>query len=579
MLRRYGLTGLGLLLVLAGSVLAWAIQTSGGVKVSDVRFPGPKGVVMSGLLYTPRGVDAAHPTPAVLVSHGYINTREMQSPFAIELSRRGFVVLAMDMTGHGYSTGNVGANGFGGPAALAYLQSVPGVDRNNVGLEGHSLGGAPVYMAAISQPQGYKATVLEGSSPGLLGPSVPVNTQLPRNLALVFGQFDEFAGLMWKTPKGSDIAGTPGIQKLFGTDKPVIEGKVYGDVAAGTARVLYNPPITHPWEHFSKAGVGRAVDWFQNTLSGAASPRDPSDQIWIWKEVGTLTAFIGFVILMLGTFQVLSQPVVEGFNALEEPPGGKPGLSRWLGLAVTAALPALTFFPFMKLGGLFVPMRLFPQYIHNQLVVWALLNAVLAVVVSLVLRTGKSKAPLAWLRDGWFAALTVGVGYLSLVLADLVFKVDFRFWVLGLKPLDGAHFGMFLAYLVPWLVYFWVTLRALTAVLPPRSEGAAAQYGYAIVAMAGGFAVLLLIQYGTLFATGMLLTPTEPLNIIVAIQFVPLMTALAVVTVFTWRRTRSHLAATLICALVVCWYVAGGTAVHWSKEFPMAIPGAAKAKT
>jgi len=97
--------------------------------------------------------------------------------------------------------------------------------------------------------------------------------------------------------------------------------------------------------------------------------------------------------------------------------------------------------------------------------------------------------------------------------------------------------------------------------------------------MAGGFAVLLAIQYGTLFATGMLLTPTEPLNIIVAIQFVPLMTALAVVTVFTWRRTRSHLGAALICAMVVSWYVAGGTAVHWSKDFPMAIPGAAKART
>ena len=574
-----GLFGLGWRLILAGALRAHAIQTSGGVRVTDVRFPGPKGVVMSGLLYTPPRIDAAHPAPAVLVSHGYINTREMQSPFAIELSRRGFVVLAMDMTGHGYSTGNVGANGFGGPAALAYLQTIPGVDRNNIGLEGHSLGGAPVYMAAISQPQGYKSTVLEGSSPGLLGPMVPVNTQLPHNLALVFGQFDEFAGLMWKSPKGSDVARSAGVQKLFGADMPVVEGKVYGDLAAGTARVLYNPPVTHPWEHFSKAGVGRAVDWFQNTLSGAASPRDPADQIWIWKEVGTLAGFIGFVIVMLGAFQILSQPVVEGFNALEEPVGGEPGPKRWLGLIVTAALPAVTFFPFMKLGGLFIPMRMFPQYIHNQLVVWALLNAILAMVFSLLMRTRASTRPQAWLRDGWMALLTVGVGYLSLVLADLIFKVDFRFWVLGLKPLDGAHFGIFLAYLTPWLGYFWVTLRALTAALPARTEGALAQYVYAVLAMAGGFTVMLLVQYGTLFTSGMLLTPTEPLNIIVAIQFVPLMTVLAIVTVFTWRRTRSHLAATLICALVVCWYVSAGTAIHWSKDFPMAIPGAPKAKT
>ena len=28
------------------------------------------------------------------------------------------------------------------------------------------------------------------------------------------------------------------------------------------------PPITHPWEHFSVAGVAPAVDWFQKTLDG-----------------------------------------------------------------------------------------------------------------------------------------------------------------------------------------------------------------------------------------------------------------------------------------------------------------------
>ena len=579
MKRNYGLFALGWILVLSGAILAHLIQTSGGVKVTDVRFPGGKGVVMSGLLYMPPGVDAAHRAPAVLVSHGYINTREMQSPFAIELSRRGFVVLAMDMTGHGYSGGNVGANGFGGPAALAYLQTVPGVDRGNIGLEGHSLGGAPVYFAAISQPMGYKATVLEGSSPGLLGPLVPVNTQLPRNLALVFGQYDEFAGLMWKSPKGSDVAKSAGVQQLFGTDKPVIEGKVYGDRAAGTARVFYNPPVTHPWEHFSKAGIGRAVDWFQNTLSGAKSPKDPSDQIWIWKEVGTLIGFIGFVVLMLGTFEILSQPAVAGFIASQALEGDKPGLKRWAGLALTAAIPAVTFFHFMKIGSLITPNQIFPQYIHNQLLVWALLNAVLAIGVSWAVRTKASQRPQAWLRDAWMAALTVGVGYVSLVLADFFFKVDFRFWVLGLKPLDGPHFGLFLAYLLPWFVYFWVSLRALTAALPPKGEGALAQYGYAILAMAGGFAVLLAVQYGALFTTGMLLTPTEPLNIIVAIQFVPLMTVLAILTVFTYRRTRSHLAASLICALVVCWYITGGTATHWSKDFPMAIPSAAKAKT
>jgi pimeloyl-ACP methyl ester carboxylesterase len=110
------------------------------------------------------------------------------------------VVLAMDMTGHGYSGGIVGTAGFGGPAALRYLKALPNVDKANIGMEGHSMGGGPVMAAAVSDPEGYRAVVLAGSTPGLLGAKAPATV---RNLAVVFGQFDEFAPLMWQVPKGS----------------------------------------------------------------------------------------------------------------------------------------------------------------------------------------------------------------------------------------------------------------------------------------------------------------------------------------------------------------------------------------
>src|SRR5262245_31028118 len=135
-------------LILGGSFLAHSIQTADGTKVTEVRIPAAQGVTVSGLLYVPRSATAAHPAPAVLASHGYINTREMQSPFAIELARRGFVVLAMDMTGHGYSGGVVGTADFGGPAALQHLKSLPFVDKARIGLEGHSMGGGPILAAA-----------------------------------------------------------------------------------------------------------------------------------------------------------------------------------------------------------------------------------------------------------------------------------------------------------------------------------------------------------------------------------------------------------------------------------------------
>src|SRR3989338_6834366 len=98
-MRKWLAFGLAWALILGGSFLAHRVQTSGGtVQVSEVRIPAGEGVTVSGLLYVPATATAARPAPAVLASHGYINTREMQGPFAIELSRRGFVVLPIDMT-------------------------------------------------------------------------------------------------------------------------------------------------------------------------------------------------------------------------------------------------------------------------------------------------------------------------------------------------------------------------------------------------------------------------------------------------------------------------------------------------
>lgn len=576
-MRTWGFFALGVALILMGGFLAHQVQTANGkVAVEDVRFPGGQGVTISGLLYVPASATAQHPAPGVMVSHGYINTREMQSPFAIELSRRGFVVLAMDMTGHGYSGGAVGQADYGGPAALAYLRSLPFVDKANVGLEGHSMGGDPVMAAALAEPDGYRSIVLEGSTPGLLGAKAPIS---PKNLQVVFGQFDEFAPLMWQVPKGSLVARSKRLMALFGTSTPVIPGKIYGSIAEGTARRLVNPRVTHPLEHFSPTGVGAAVDWFQATLPGAAWAKPSNEQVWFWKEIGTLVAFVGFVLLLIGTFEVLlTLPVFAPLVHAPEPVAKHRGWKWWTAFVLTAAIPALTFYPMMDLGQVFFPMRLFPQWIQNQLIVWALANGLLTLVLSLLIRGGKPVFTNRWGLSAGIAAATIAVGYLSLVLVDRLWHVDFRFWVLGLKPLDGRHALMAIPYFVLWAVYFLVGIRALAANLAVMGEGFLAQTGAWKLAMCAGFVVLLVYEYGMLFSTGFLATPKEPLNTIIAIQFVPLLAVVGAIAAVTYRRTNSYVPGALICAALLSWYVTAGTATHWSATFKAPPPGSSRSR-
>src|SRR6201992_4335605 len=124
----------GAVLILAGSLLAYFTQTSGGIQIRDVRFAGAKGNTMSALLYVPPNATAQTPAPGILAVHGYINSREPQDAFAIEFARRGYVVLDLDQTGHGYSDPPAFANGFGGPDGLAYLRSLDVVAQDNIAL-------------------------------------------------------------------------------------------------------------------------------------------------------------------------------------------------------------------------------------------------------------------------------------------------------------------------------------------------------------------------------------------------------------------------------------------------------------
>lgn len=555
------LFGGGWALILAGALLAWTIQTSGGIEVRDVRFAGTGGTTMSGLLYVPPNATEKTPAPGVLAVHGYINSRETQSPFAIEFARRGYVVLALDQTGHGYSGGAAFSNGFGGPDGLAYLRGLPMVDKANIGLEGHSMGGWTVLAAAAVMPDAYRAVVLEGSSTGKPF-AAEGSPAWPRNLALVFSRYDEFSKIMWGVDRAADARTSAKLKAVFGTKDDIAPGKVHGDIAAGTARVLYDPPVTHPGDHISHQAVGHALDWFQRTLVGG-TPRPSSDQIWIWKEVGTGIALVGFVVLLLGTFDLaLRAPVFSGLR--HEPQAAAPARTGgwWALLLVTAFVPALTYFPAFIAAGLWLPPSpLFRQGITNQVMVWALVNLVITLGVGLVARRARPRFDNRWLLALLAALVVVGVGYLSLLAADRLFKVDFRFWVVALKLFSPAQAMLALVYVLPFTAFFLVALRGL-ARLTVTGEGAAAQYGAAIAAMALGFLVLLGIDYGLLFATGRLPTDFDPLSTVVAIQFLPLLAVIAVIGTFTWRRTNSYVPGALICGLLVTWYIVAGTATQ-----------------
>jgi len=566
------MVAVALFVILVGNLLACSIQTDwGNVKVRDVRFAGTNGIIMSALLYEPKGVTAKNPAPGILAIHGYINTRETQDGFAIEFARRGYVVLALDQTGHGYSDPPAFENFFGGPDGLRYLRSLDIVDKDNIGLEGHSMGGWSSVFAAKAVPDGYKAVVLVGSGTG------SITSTFPRNMGVVLGEWDEFSQAMWGTPVAKDAVKGALLKKAFNTSEDVVVGKLYGSVADGTARKFYQPRSTHPGEHISTAAIGDAIDWFQATLQGG-KPLPPSDQIWFWKEIGNLIAVIGMVLLFFPVGSLfLRANFFKGLDEAPAKPKSAKGIAWWISAIIIVVLPPLTYFTFKEYATKFkiAPNQIFPQAITAQLLVWLLLVGVIAVALFLIWHFAfnrKAKATagdygltwgkkLDWEKIGksfLLAFLVAFVGYLTLVFSAWMFTVDFRFWLFAVKPMSTIHFRSFVSFLIPFILYFIALGTVLSGQLRPTGrKGMELSLGSEMAINVGllvlGFIGLLAFQYIPLLMGGTLTLRSEILFSIILFQLVPIMTIVALVYTYFYRKTGHIYVGAFLCAMLVTW--------------------------
>ena len=120
---------------------SWVESGFGRSDVTRISFPTDEGPTMVAKLYRHKEATAENPMPGVLALHGYQNDKETAAAGAIELARRGFVVFAIDHLGHGSSGGHLDwETASGANNAYRYLEGLPFVDADNLGVIGHSMG-------------------------------------------------------------------------------------------------------------------------------------------------------------------------------------------------------------------------------------------------------------------------------------------------------------------------------------------------------------------------------------------------------------------------------------------------------
>ena len=358
------------------------------VNVSRISFDTANGQ-LSGLLYMPKGASESSPRPTVIVTHGYLNSAEMQDANAIELSRRGYVVLALDMYDHGHSNINESVYEPYAPYsaflmtwapfwvnsmndAVQYMYDQPYVlkDENGngvIGITGHSMGGFSSTMAVFYDEQAFAQTgvrkvmanLTEGSDfnySGIFGVTADVFDKAGggRTLGKVAAQYDEFFFNAPDDPSGQTVrrknyVGTPDGKTFL--QQEAGEADTWYETSDGGRRIIYQPAQTHPWNHFSKKTTANAVNFYNTAFSAwqdGIRPLDGNDQIWQFKEAFECAALAGFILFLLAVARTLI--VLPFFSGADtgaiRVQHNATGTRGWIGLnvlVIAVLLPAILF--------------------------------------------------------------------------------------------------------------------------------------------------------------------------------------------------------------------------------------------
>jgi pimeloyl-ACP methyl ester carboxylesterase len=584
--------------LLAGCVvMAWQIETDfGKVQVERVRLEGVEGVELVGKLYVPENASAADPLPAVLALHGFQNDKETQDAYAIELSRRGFVVLALDQYGHGSSGGRLALREedatLGGNAGYQYLKSLVYVDAANLGVMGHSMGAGSTLAVGEANPD-HQALNPQCGSPG----SPALN-----NVLLTQARFEEFLSFRENLPTVEGLTTNEARLAAFGLAGEVNWDRTYGSFGDGSARRQTLVNTVHPGVTHNRKAVAEAVTWMNNALNDGnieAGWIDPGKQIFMWKEVFTLLALLSALASLIPlTNLLLGSPYFAG---VAQPLPDKVVDNRlyvasersWRKYARLNNLIAGLSFPILTGMGGYGISALVPglsMIIANGVATWMLGNALIYLLIfSIWYRRNRKKRNttmfnmgvsfdverlvLDWRllrRTALLAALLLGWLYLLVFLSQRLVGIEFRFMWPFMREFSPVRFGYFWIYLPPALLFFLLNggVFLFGQARQRQSESGAETHLVWWLkncrAALGGLAAVWAFQYIPFFlgfAPGFeliglpLLSGMIPLLLFV---YIPEFAVLLFFLTWFYRRTgKVYLGALVIASLAVWWLVAG----------------------
>lgn len=573
-------TVLALLLCLISSIGASLFQTDfGKVSYHDLTFVTESGHELDALLLVPETASQANPAPAIVVSHGWYNNREMQDLNYVEYARRGYVVLAISMYGHGDSE-TIASNSWwddennanGLYDGVKYVARLPFVDAARIGVTGHSNGALACREAVLQDGEGLIAAALLVSNDAVYYDETGnfYNQFGSRDAAIIACQYDEFFHRVDGNPPREYIHQVTAQSFLnFGIDPA--EGQVrtadvfYEQEIDGTTalRAIFNPAITHPWAHFSADCVAFGAEFFDKALD-APNKLAPIDQIWQWKAAFNAVGIVGFFMFVLNFCLVLLElPCFAELKGEGKPLPkleGKAG-KRYLTTNFLSAFMSILFYFIAFLVGYIVwNSPVWNQGASRIIGLWSVLCGLFTLWMTHICNKKNpvnkanrgSRLPFRKLIKSAVLALSVIFAAFALVyISDWLFLTDYRLWCFAtIRAFSADHIPMILRFVPFWLVYYIAMSVSGNCYGYTESK---LGIGRQMFFVALGPVFMIAAQYGKFFVTGKMFL--DPITGIMGIWLFPIALILplsAYICHKIYKKTNNPYIGGILMGIIAC---------------------------
>ncbi|MHA3963695.1 MAG: alpha/beta hydrolase [Candidatus Thorarchaeota archaeon SMTZ1-45] len=283
------------ILIASSFYVSWAVDRGlGEVSVEQMSIESSPGRTVEFLVFSPRTANHYEPMPAILTIHGLTGSKEGLYAFNVELARRNFTVVSIDLPGHGDSNLAFDITDFttmaqDAYAAVRYIQTTyTSVDNESYGVLTHSLG----FRVAIE----LKDFVIPPEAYAAIGDVGKLNqdefVEFPQNLLFAVGSFDEIV---------SNQDAINAIRVATGNDS-AIAGVTYGSLDNGTAYRLVFGPSNHVFEVVDSFLVNETVSWLVKGVQGEEQilyTRNPTEQVYFGKNIAMISGSIFILVSVI----------------------------------------------------------------------------------------------------------------------------------------------------------------------------------------------------------------------------------------------------------------------------------------